>query len=93
MSIIRFIRRLFGMPTVSKKEAAGIALRHIGKTGWKISSVTDKLTGGSIYNVNLDHCWIVFYDDGYNMIKSSTIAVISKKDGKVIYYGSANDEG
>lgn len=49
----------------------------------------------NIYGVDTKNTWCVFIDNP-NIpigIKSSEVVVVSKNDGKVLYSGSANDEG
>jgi hypothetical protein len=43
-----------------------------------------------------DRCWIVYLrdpDECRGILKSSNIIIISMDSGKVLYYGTANDEG
>jgi hypothetical protein len=37
--------------------------------------------------------WIVYLEGLPAMLGSSTIALVSRDTGQVLYYGSANDEG
>ena len=43
--------------------------------------------------VPIEECWIAYLDSGRWCICSSEVVIISKKDGQVIYSGSAGDEG
>lgn len=42
-----------------------------------------------------DSCWFIYapWGDGLAMLRSSRVVVVSKKTGKVLYSGSAQDEG
>jgi len=42
-----------------------------------------------------DSCWFIYapWGDGLAMLRSSRLVVVSKKTGKVLYSGSAQDEG
>jgi hypothetical protein len=50
-----------------------------------------------IYNHPKEPCWFVFarWDDGRDdgMLRSSHVILVSKISGKVLYSGSASDEG
>jgi hypothetical protein len=41
----------------------------------------------------LRECWIAYAERGRLMIQSSDVILTSKATGKVVYAGSANDEG
>lgn len=43
---------------------------------------------------DLDHCWIAYVERPWTgRLSSSEIVVVSMSTGKVVYAGSANDEG
>ena len=47
-----------------------------------------------VYNLNLYDCWIAYINQGYStLLCSSTIVAINKFNGRIVYAGTANDEG
>lgn len=42
---------------------------------------------------NLAECWIVYAEQPPTALRSSAIVLVSRQTGKVLYAGSANDEG
>jgi hypothetical protein len=53
---------------------------------------------GGLYGIDqqaVERAWICYVDDGTSgfALKSSTIIVVSKETGCIIYAGSADDEG
>ena len=48
----------------------------------------------ALYGVSLENCWIAYIEQyGQPAIRSSTIIVLDRESGNVLYRGSANDEG
>lgn len=47
----------------------------------------------ALYNVNLSDAWIAYVDTPITGLRASTIVCVSGITGRVIYAGSANDEG
>lgn len=45
------------------------------------------------HKVPLEDCWIVFIDSPPIGITSSTVAIVEKESGDILYVGSAYDEG
>ena len=43
--------------------------------------------------VPLHECWIAYLDSATTAIRSSRVVLVSKQSGRVVYFGSANDEG
>lgn len=42
----------------------------------------------------LENCWITYLRESEPMaLRSSTMLAVSKSTGRVVYFGSANDEG
>jgi hypothetical protein len=61
-----------------------------------IYRITETLPAGCrAYGPPQEDCWYIFYalNRPIGMICSSDLIAVSKKTGKVIYEGSANDEG
>ena len=88
---------------ITKEKATDIAIEHIRKNIHNLISVDKvcdvfELRGGApiIYSTPVnDRCWFVYLNNhfaGYGL-KSSDIIIVSKDTGKVLYFGSANDEG
>ncbi|MBV5337046.1 MAG: hypothetical protein J0653_03470 [Deltaproteobacteria bacterium] len=47
-----------------------------------------------VYNVSLDNCWIAYVENsGQPALRSSTIILVCRERGEIIYRGSAHDEG
>ena len=47
-----------------------------------------------IYNEPKEECWYIYvHQKEAIFLQSSTIIFISKYSGKILYFGSANDEG
>jgi hypothetical protein len=69
------------------------AARRVLDRIFKGATVQDGLeTGGSFYNVRREDTWLVYKNDP-PVIKSSNVVVICKRTGRVLYEGSAADEG
>jgi hypothetical protein len=48
----------------------------------------------SLYNVDIGNGWIVYVEDlEPYFLRSSTVLAIDRDSGRVLYHGSANDEG
>ena len=87
--------------TIDKKDALRIAIKEVSKSlqpdpsGFKVYSKKPERL--HLYNMTSEPCWFVYapWNDGYKgmMLRSSRIILISKKTGRVLYDGSANDEG
>jgi len=86
---------------IDKKDALQIAIKEVSKSlqpdpsGFKVYSKKPERL--QLYNVTSEPCWFVYAprNDGHNgiMLRSSRVILISKKTGRVLYDGSANDEG
>lgn len=82
------------------KQLAEQFLCHTGGNKCVVDRIVDlsELTTRhpTVYGVEIDDtCWIacVRGPSSGTVIKSSDIIVLSKEDGRVLYFGSANDEG
>ena len=85
---------------ISREEAANIARSYAiaHDLGESVRSVVllQEITGRvpMIYAVALDNCWIAYIENRHPLkICSSTIVVVGREQGNVIYGGSAMDEG
>ena len=85
------------MEIITKEKAINIADEHI-RNDKREYCVHDNLptNGFGIYNQPTEDCWYVtcsFDTRGTVGLGSSRLIFVSKKTGKVLYDGSANDEG
>ena len=85
---------------ISREEAANIARSYAiaHDLGENVRSVVllQEITGRvpMIFTVVLDNCWIAYIENRHPLkICSSTIVVVGREQGNVIYGGSAMDEG
>lgn len=92
---------------IAREQATEIAEDYLGARldkhpAYRIWSVTtsDKIRGRKpapylVGPERLEDCWIVYLErvPGLPVICSSTIMLVSKADGRVVYFGSAADEG
>lgn len=88
------------MSTVSREAAAEIAVRYARDRhlGWEVAKVLseDEISSRKpfLFDVPLTNSWIAYLKaDHPMMIQSSTIVVIDRASGRVVYGGSAFDEG
>ena len=75
-------------------------LRQVGRTEFSVEKLCDvseiRTRLPSVYGVRIDdRCWIAYLRGPMTgfCVKSSDIVVLSKETGRVLYFGSANDEG
>jgi len=89
---------------ISKQEAIQIAIDACVNASEKALRNSeyyrclDPIPGSySIYNMPTEPSWCIYapWEDGLEgkMLRSSRVILISKESGKVLYDGSANDEG
>lgn len=85
---------------ISRDEAAALAEAHVRKNNSRISAVYafEEIPGSRpcLYwhsTTPLEDCWFAYLEQTGVTICSSTIVVIDRADGAVLYFGSANDEG
>lgn len=85
---------------IDKKSALKIAMEEVSKLRTpdqrKFKVYSRKPAHLHIYGMPSEPCWFVYapWNDGYDgaMLRSSRIILISKKTGRVVYDGPANDE-
>ena len=78
---------------ITRAEARRRAERHVINRMFKGATVRDGMEAcHHIYNVRRENTWVV-YKNGPPVIKSSSVVVICKRTGRVLFEGSANDEG
>ncbi|MDD5476134.1 MAG: hypothetical protein PHU03_06430 [Syntrophales bacterium] len=87
---------------ITRQKALENALHHIIRRiqssnvdGWECYE--DQPANCRIYNMPKEPCWFVYvpWGDGYDgcMLRSSRVILVSKQTGKILYDGSAGDEG
>ena len=98
--MISYFRRLiiWVHGKVSRQMAIEIARKDLTyKPGPADFKIYDKRPDNChVYGVpDDDLCWFIYapWGDGLAMLRSSRVVVVSKKTGKVLYSGSAQDEG
>jgi hypothetical protein len=91
---------------ITRAEAGRIAREYLaappGWAGWPIGKVVDleEITTvrsprdplGISVSCDLTDCWIVYLEPAATL-RSNTILVISKSDGRIVFFGSAGDDG
>jgi len=83
------------MEEVTKEKALEIATEHASRVNPDIFRITDSLPSNcAVYNAPKD-CWYIFcsYDPTSYCLRSSRLICVAKSTGKVVYDGSAQDEG
>ena len=89
--------RLSLFPSTSRKKAITIAREQCASKSGTFYTFSRKPKNVYIYNMPVEPCWFVFspWNDGKDgtMLRSSRLILVSKLSGKVLYDGSAYDEG
>lgn len=83
-------------PSITKQRALAIAARTLTPHGGQFECYSQKPNNCRIYGINTDQpCWYVYlpWEDGMMALRSSRVMVISRLTGKILYDGSAGDEG
>ena len=81
-------------PFITRAEARRRAERHVLKWMFQGASVRDGAESGfNAYGVRRQDTWIVFKNSRVSALKSSDVVVVCKRTGRVLYEGSAHDEG
>jgi hypothetical protein len=94
-----FLRRLrlWLFPPVSRRQAVDIARTQSTPAQSSFRVYGRKPGNVNIYNLPAEACWFVFasWGDGKDgtILRSSRVLLVSKLSGKVLYDGTANDEG
>ena len=75
-------------------EARQRAKWHVLNRMFKGATVRDGAGAGiNIYNVRREDTWVVYKNPRRSALRSADVVVICKRTGRVLYEGSANDEG
>lgn len=81
-------------PTISRQKALKIAQKQCMPPIEAFEIYDSQPSGWCIYGLHSEEaCWYVRRSSGTGMLSSAHAIIISKKTGRVIYDGSANDEG
>lgn len=83
-------------PPITKQRALEIAARALIPHGGEFECYSQKPARCQLYGINTDQpCWYVYapWGDGLLALRSSRVMVISRLNGKILYDGSAGDEG
>jgi len=84
-------------PPVSKHAAVEIARQALTPQAGAFSICGKKPQNINVYNLPREPSWFIFapWGDGKDgaILRSSRLILVSKLTGKILYDGSANDEG
>jgi hypothetical protein len=79
---------------ITRAEARRRAERHVLNQMFKGATVCDGAeAGGNFYNVRREDTWVVYKNPRGSALRSADVVVICKRTGRVLYEGSADDEG
>lgn len=94
---MKFLKRFKNIPffPITSGMAVRIAPRRCLPPLRDFSVLPEKPDNAHIFNAPTEPAWYVFcpWNDGHLMLRSSRVIAISKRTGRVLYDGSANDEG
>ncbi len=98
MKWIEWFRNLpFFFFPVSRSRAVRIARRRVGQGLQCYEAFPAKPLNLHIYNPPTVPAWYLYctWNDGLDemMLRSSRLIIVSKRNGRILYDGSANDEG
>lgn len=81
-------------PFITRAEARQRAERYVLNRMFKGATVRDGAeTGGNIYGVRREDTWVVYKNPRVSALRSADVVVVCKRTGRVLYEGSAHDEG
>ena len=79
---------------ITRAEARQRAERHVLNRMFKGATVRDGAEGsGNLYNVRREDTWLVYKNPRVLALRPSDVVVVCKRTGRVLYEGSAHDEG
>ena len=98
MSVIYFIKTLwFKLFPIGKKKAVKISMKSRAPDISQFHAFETLPENMNLYHAPQEPCWYVSapWGDGLDSqtLRSSRIIIVSKKTGRVLYDGSAHDEG
>ena len=86
----------FTKKNISKDQALEIYKAHIAEDNQQIFKITDSIPSNiNVYGLPSEECWYILcsYHPHAHLISSSRLICISKNTGRILFDGSANDEG
>lgn len=79
---------------ITRAEARRRAEQYVLKRMFKGATVRDGAqAGGNLYNVRRADTWVVYRKCREMGLRSADVVVVCKRTGRVLYEGSAHDEG
>jgi hypothetical protein len=79
---------------ITRAEARRRAERHVLNRMFKGATVRDgAVVGHNLYGVRREDTWVVYKNPREVALRSADVVVVCKRTGRVLYEGSANDEG
>jgi hypothetical protein len=79
---------------ITRASARRRAERHVLNRMFKGATVRDGAEAGhNIYGVRREDTWVVYKKPKEIAFKSADVILVCKRTGRVLYEGSANDEG
>ena len=79
---------------LTRAEARRRAARQVLNRMFKGATVRDGVeAGGNFYGVRHADTWVVYNNPRGGALRSADVVVICKRSGRVLYEGSAGDEG
>ena len=79
---------------ITPAEARRRAERHVLKRMFRGATVRDGAkVGSNLYGVRREDTWVVYRNPRASALRSSDVVVVCKRTGRVLYEGSAGDEG
>jgi hypothetical protein len=79
---------------ITRAEARRRAERHVLNRMFKGATVRDGAEAShNIYGVRRENTWVVYKNPSGSALRSADAVVICKRTGRVLYEGSAGDEG
>jgi len=93
----QFIRSIYDklFMRVGKKKAIAIVRGYVAP-GIHIYEATDNLNRVNLYKTPQERCWCVYVswdDKDIICLRSSQVVLVSKQSGRILYDGTASDEG
>ena len=79
---------------ITRAEARRLAGRHVLNRMFKGATVRDGVeAGGNLYGVRRKDTWVVYKNPRVSAFRSADVVVVCQRTGRVLYEGSAHDEG
>jgi len=79
---------------LTRAEARRRAARRVLNRMFNGAMVRDGVeAGGNFYGVRRENTWVVYINPRGGVLRSADVVVVCKRTGRVLYEGSAGDEG